>query len=306
MIQSLTFNFSILISFLIGVGIGLTLAVFIYLILVLTTMKQKKFIVQTKVNDVSEAEILKLIEDAKIQFKDEKLRGDTNYFSYGYDISKNLIIAIAKKFYPKSKHPLCEISVDELLMLGAYISRRMDEILDHKGLRFLRKIKVSYVLGLYDVKEDISNNEVIKTTKKYKINEALNAAKKVINVVNPVWWVRKFVMNKAMEIVSKKLCIVLISVVGEETYKIYSKSIYNEEGQIDSNVDLLVSDLEDEVKNQYENLEEDRSNDQIDTNQLLLEHENIEEHKKFSFKKIFNKNIFKRKNKNDDIKLEEE
>ncbi len=306
MIQSLTFNFSILISFLIGVGIGLTLAVFIYLILVLTTMKQKKFIVQTKVNDVSEAEILKLIEDAKIQFKDEKLRGDTNYFSYGYDISKNLIIAIAKKFYPKSKHPLCEISVDELLMLGAYISRRMDEILDHKGLRFLRKIKVSYVLGLYDVKEDISNNEVIKTTKKYKINEALNAAKKVINVVNPVWWVRKFVMNKAMEIVSKKLCIVLISVVGEETYKIYSKSIYNEEGQIDSNVDLLVSDLEDEVKNQYENLEEDRSNDQIDTNQLLLEHENIEEHKKFNFKKIFNKNIFKRKNKSDDTKLEEE
>ena len=306
MIQSLTFNFSILISFLIGVGIGLTLAVFIYLILVLTTMKQKKFIVQTKVNDVSEAEILKLIEDAKIQFKDEKLRGDTNYFSYGYDISKNLIIAIAKKFYPKSKHPLCEISVDELLMLGAYISRRMDEILDHKGLRFLRKIKVSYVLGLYDVKEDISNNEVIKTTKKYKINEALNAAKKVINVVNPVWWVRKFVMNKAMEIVSKKLCIVLISVVGEETYKIYSKSIYNEEGQIDSNVDLLVSDLEDEVKNQYENLEEDRSNDQIDTNQLLLEHENIEEHKKFSFKKIFNKNIFKRKDKSDDTKLEEE
>ena len=306
MIQSLTFNFSILISFLIGVGIGLTLAVFIYLILVLTTMKQKKFIVQTKVNDVSEAEILKLIEDAKIQFKDEKLRGDTNYFSYGYDISKNLIIAIAKKFYPKSKHPLCEISVDELLMLGAYISRRMDEILDHKGLRFLRKIKVSYVLGLYDVKEDISNNEVIKTTKKYKINEALNAAKKVINVVNPVWWVRKFVMNKAMEIVSKKLCIVLISVVGEETYKIYSKSIYNEEGQIDSNVDLLVSDLEDEVKNQYENLEEDRSNDQIDTNQLLLEHENIEEHKKFSLKKIFNKNLFKRKNKSDDTKLEEE
>ena len=179
MIQSFTFNFSILISFLIGVGIGLTLAVFIYLILVLTTMKQKKFIIKTKVNDVSETDILRLIEDAKIQFKDEKLRGDTNYFSYGYDITKNLIIAIAKKFYPKSKHPLCEISVDELLMLGVYISNRMDEILDHKGLRFLRKIKVSYVLGFYDVKEDISNNEVIKTTKKYKITEALNAAKKL-------------------------------------------------------------------------------------------------------------------------------
>ncbi len=298
MILSLTFNFSILISFLIGVGIGLTLAVFIYLILVLTTMKQKKFIVKTKVNDVSETDILKLIEDAKFQFKDEKLRGDTNYFSYGYDISKNLIISIAKKFYPKSKHPLCEISVDELLMLGVYISKRMDEILDHKGLRFLRKVKISYVLGLYDVKEDISNNDVIKTTKKYKISEALNAAKKVINVVNPVWWVRKFVMNKAMDIVSKKLCLVLISVVGEETYKIYSKSIYNEEAKIDANVDLLVSDLEDEVEKQSKELEEVEGEVVDSSNSpLMIETKEPVEKKKFSFKNILNKNIFKRKKK---------
>jgi len=300
MIQSFTFNFSILISFLIGVGIGLTLAVFIYLILVLTTMKQKKFVIKTKVNDVSETDILRLIEDAKIQFKDEKLRGDTNYFSYGYDITKNLIIAIAKKFYPKSKHPLCEISVDELLMLGVYISKRMDEILDHKGLRFLRKIKVSYVLGFYDVKEDISNNEVIKTTKKYKITEALNAAKKVINVVNPVWWVRKFVMNKAMDIVSKKLCLVLISVAGEETYKIYSKSIYNEEAEIDSNVDLLVTDLEDEVSRQYDNIEEVNENYETVTPQLLLENNDVPKKKKFSFK-----NIFKKRKKSEENNLSE-
>jgi len=300
MIQSFTFNFSILISFLIGVGIGLTLAVFIYLILVLTTMKKKKFVIKTKVNDVSETDILRLIEDAKIQFKDEKLRGDTNYFSYGYDITKNLIIAIAKKFYPKSKHPLCEISVDELLMLGVYISKRMDEILDHKGLRFLRKIKVSYVLGFYDVKEDISNNEVIKTTKKYKITEALNAAKKVINVVNPVWWVRKFVMNKAMDIVSKKLCLVLISVAGEETYKIYSKSIYNEEAEIDSNVDLLVTDLEDEVSRQYDNIEEVNENYETVTPQLLLENNDVPKKKKFSFK-----NIFKKRKKSEENNLSE-
>lgn len=302
MILAFEFNFSILISFLIGVGIGLTIAVFIYLILVLTTMKQKKFIVKTKVNDVSETDILKLIEDAKIQFKDEKLRGDTNCFAYAYDISKNLVISIAKKFYPKSKHPLLEISVDELLMLGTYISKRMDEILDHRGLRLLRKVKVSYVAGLYDVKEDISNNEVIKTTKKYKINEAWNAAKKVINVVNPVWWVRKFVINKGMDIISKKLCIVLISVVGEETYKIYSKSIYETESTIDTNVDLLVSDLEDEVERQKDELieEENENNDNniIENNQLLLESKETPT-KKFSLKNPFKniKNIFKKNKK---------
>lgn len=93
-------------------------------------------------------------------------------------------------------------------------------------------------------------------------------------------------MNKAMDIVSKKLCLVLISVAGEETYKIYSKSIYNEEAEIDSNVDLLVTDLEDEVSRQYDNIEEVNENYETVTPQLLLENNDVPK-KRNSVLKIF-------------------
>ena len=291
MILAFEFNFAVLISFLIGIFLGLALAVLVYLIVVLSTMHNKKFIVQTKVSEVSENDILNLIENAKIQFKDEKLRGDTSYFSYAYDISKNLVISIAQKFYPNSKHPLLEISVDELLMLFVYISKRLDEILDHKGLRFLRKFKISYFVGLYDIKEDINNNEIIKKTKKYKVKEAFNAARKVVNLINPVWWVRKFVMNKAMKIVTKKLCVVVISICGEETYKIYSKSIYSKDVLLDSGVDNLVSDLEDTVEKEKDELiseEEQKEYAVYDFSNGKVE----EKKNKFSFK-----NLFKRKGK---------
>ena len=281
MILEFEFNFGLLVSFLIGLGIGLALAVIIYLIIVLSSLKSKKTIIKSKV-EVSDSEILALIQDATDQFKDNKLKGDKDNFSYCYDISKNLFVSIAKKFYPNSKHPLTEISIDELLMLGNYISNRLDEILAHRGLKFLRKIKVSTILSLYDVKEDITNNDIVKTTKKYKINEALNAAKKVINIVNPVWWVRKFVANKALNIVIKKLCIVMISVVGEETAKIYSKSIYETGLDVDSGVVELVDDIEKTIE---EN--EDSDMKELENNQenFLLEFNNktIEKKKKHLF-----------------------
>jgi hypothetical protein len=192
-----------------------------------------------------------------------------------------LILTIAKKFYPTSKHPLLEISIDEALMLGTYISKRLDEVLDHKGLRFLKKFKISYIVGLYDFKENIMENSIVKVTRKYKISNAFNAAKKVINIVNPVYWARKFVVSKAIDIVLNKLCKVMISVAGEETYKIYSKSIYNEENFIDSGIDELVNDLDNTVK---ENL----TNDEIkeldeETNQILLDEPKEEPKKKRRF-----------------------
>jgi hypothetical protein len=248
-------NLPVFISFLIGIFLGITVAVLIYLILVFSSMSNKKHIIKTKVKDVSADDVVNLIHDANIAFNDKTLRGESSNIEYAIDISKNLIITIAKSFYPKSKHPLLEISIDEALMLGKYISDRLDEVLDHKGLRFLKKFKISYIVGLYDFKENIMENNIVKATRKYKISNAFNSAKKVINIVNPIYWARKFVVSKAIDIVLHKLCVVMISVAGEETYKIYSKSIYNKDNYVDSGIDDLVDDLNQTVKADLSNEE---------------------------------------------------
>ncbi|UKI49213.1 MAG: hypothetical protein L6U99_10730 [Clostridium sp.] len=47
-------------------------------------------------------------------------------------------------------------------------------------------------------------NPIIKATKKYKISETLTAAKKVINVINPLWWAKRFISTASMNLLFKE------------------------------------------------------------------------------------------------------
>ncbi len=263
------FNLSLLFSFLIGVGVGLAVMSVGYLILVLSSMKSEKYIVETQVKDVNDQEIFDIIKETQEMFKDENLKGIQSNIAYAKDLSVELVLNIARKFFPESKHPLYELSINEVLMLGTYISKRLDEVLDFKGLRILRKLKISTIVSFTEVKEKIEANSIVKATKKYKIMEALSATKKVINIVNPVYWARKFLIDTTLSVVIKKLCLVLIGVVGEETYKIYSKSVFDREVEIDTGVNEIVSDIE-----------ADLEADLKDTNRVDLEmelHKSIDE-----------------------------
>ncbi len=234
-------------SFLFGLAVGLALFSLIYLVIVLSTINKKKYIVSAAKNNVSDEEILQMIEESKVMFNDKYLKGEESHIIHCRNICSSLVNNIAIKFFPKSKYPLYELSIDELLMLSVYISNRLDDILDTRGLRMLRKFKVSTIVSLGDVKKSIEENVIVKATKKYKIAETLKAAKSVLNVVNPVYWVRKAIVKNATDIVIKKLCIIIISICGEETYKIYSKNVFNEDKEIDSHVENLVYEMKQEI-----------------------------------------------------------
>ena len=282
---SLTNDLPLLFSFLLGVGAGLAVFALIYLVLALSTMRKKSYVVKTKVKDVSDQEVYDLIKQTQELFKDKDLKGNSSSISYCKDLCSDLVLNIAKKFFPESKHPIYEISIDEVLMLAVYVSERLDQVLDHKALRIFRKFKISTIVGMTEMKEKFEANAVVKATRKYKVMEALSAAKKVLNIVNPVYWAKKFFMNTAINVVVNKLCVVIIGIVGEETYKIYSKSVFDKDVTIDSGIDELVLDLEQEIENgQEENKDEDNV---IDV--TPVENEKKPETKKKGFLGLFRK-----------------
>ena len=287
------FSLSILFSFLIGLGGGITIAALVYIIIVLATTRQKPFIVQTKANNVTDEEIKQMIYEAQQQFKDKSLKGANSTIAYCKDLSVELVMNIAKKFFPESKRPIYELSIDEVLMLTVYISNRLDEILDAKGLRIFRRFKVSQIIGMTEVKEKIEANSIVKATKKYKLIEAFNAAKSVINVVNPVYWARKFVVNKSIDFAIKKICLIVIATCGEETYKIYSKAVFDQVVEIDSGIDDIVND----IQNDLNEMEEESKSDFVDTNvdakenNIALEAPKEPSTKKRSLFRIFRKKM---------------
>ncbi len=283
------FDLSMLFSFLFGVAIGIAIFALIYLLLVVSSMHKKNYIVMTQVKDVNDEVILEMINETQKVFKDKKLQGEASTIGYASTLSTNLVRNIATAFFPKSKHPIYELSVDEVILLFVYVSKRVDEILDHRGLRFVRKIKISTFIGLGEVKKEIDDNPIIKTTKKYKIKETFNAFKSVINVVNPIYWVRKLVVNQIFDVIMRKLCLAIIGIIGEETYKIYSKSVFNIDVDLDSGVNDIVDDINLDINNNLstEDLDEmtDENNSENNIAQIIDSLENMNQKEKT--KKVF-------------------
>lgn len=238
-------DFTTIASFFIGILLGAIITCAIYAILVLGSLRNKKFLIKSEDDSLTTTEVKEMIFEAQRSFKDSSLRGDNSRVAHCKDISIDLVYGIATRFFPKSKHPLLELSIDEAMMLTIYIENRVDEILNRKFLRLLKKIKISTIFEITHKTNQVMDSKAYKVGK--EVNEKFNTIKKIVNVVNPAWWLKKLVFDKTLNIITDKICMVIIAIVGEETYKIYSKTVFNTEVSIESNVDELVSSIDSEI-----------------------------------------------------------
>jgi len=239
-------DFGTIMSFIIGIVFGVMLVGLIYAILVVASLKDKKAFVKTQDDSLKEDEVKELIYSAQNTFKDKKLRGKTGKVTYCYNLSKDLAYGIAARFYPKSKYPLLEMTVDEAVLLLEYIKQRIDELLNRRSLKILRRINISFIMDASKKTKTAVNSRAFNVGK--DVAKSVGIFKKIINVINPFKLVEKAVINASLSIALNKLCLIIIAVVGEETYKIYSKKVLNKDVTIESNVDEIAKEIEEEFK----------------------------------------------------------
>jgi len=177
--------------------------------------------------DVNEEELREMIINKQKSFKRKKKLGNQTIVKLTFDMSYELIEEISRYFFPNSKYPMLELSVNELLNLNHYVTNRLDEILDKPILKNTKNIQMTKIMGMYDKKKAIEQNKLIKAAKKYKVAKIVKYGGAVINAVNPVYWFRKFVINTSVDVMTRKICLVVIGIVGEETTNIYSKKLFN-------------------------------------------------------------------------------
>jgi hypothetical protein len=250
-IGPINLDLSSLISFLIGISFGFLMLLLIYVYAVLKSINKGLKLRQTDEQDIDEEEIKWLIQDAIKLFKNKEAREEAGFAKHLLDINKELSVDIAKKFYPKSKYPYLELTVDETLMLNHYITDRFQELMaSSRILRLTRGWTLAKIVEMNEVKNKIEQNAIVKTVKKY--SGLTKAAGAVMNAVNPVYWFRRFTKEVALQIVSIQIGVALIKITGEETYKIYSKKVFDVEKSIDMNVEELYNDLKKEVKSVVE------------------------------------------------------
>lgn len=249
-IGSFSIDVAWIIAFFSGILFCFIILALWYAISLIQPLKPKKKKVQEA--DIDEKEIEWLIKDAHEAFKNKEKREAVGFGKYLIDISTELSNDIATKFYPRSKYPYLELTIDETLDLLRYISDRFKEIMNKPFLKLFRGITLRRLMTLSDAKEKIDKNPIVKTSNKLHLNKVFKNTMMALNVVNPVYWFRKVVIDNVTNAVIVKLGLVVISLTGEETYKIYSKKVFNEEREVDGGVGELYKSIEKEMKEENE------------------------------------------------------
>lgn len=242
----ITIDFATIISFLVGVLMGFIILLLVYALAVISSMKTKDFISKTDADDLTTLEVKDMVLQTQKAFKDKTLRGELSRISYCTNLSKDLAYGIAVRFYPDGKHPFLELSINELTLLTGYITSRVDEILNHRGIRKLRKLKISTIVNLSTKTKDIEESKAFQATK--TISQNLNKAKYVLDLINPLKWGRKLIVDRIINLIVNQICLVIISIVGEETYKIYSKKVFHKDVEVDLGTEELLDVMEDSIK----------------------------------------------------------
>ena len=254
-------NFGALISFLIGILFGAMLICLLYALAVVISLGSNKFIVKTQDDTLKVKEVKDLVISAQKAYSDKNLRGKKSRVIHAKDIGMNLVYEIASRFYPKKKYPLLELSIDEILILTKYISDRFNEILSKPGLKIFKKFKASQIYSLATKGSKVADSKAFKVTK--EVSGVTSKAMNVLNVINPANLVRKVVIGTTVNIITDKLCKVLIALIGEETFKIYSKKVFNQDIELKTNVDELVDEIQNDLRQTENDISKEKASEEI-------------------------------------------
>lgn len=213
------FDFGSLFIYLSGIATGLILAILLYILIVLLTINKKKKIIEACENNISEEDVHEMIKRSQENYILLSKSKDSEVKAGAFKEScLTLVNDIAHKCFPKSKNPLMELSLDESLLLSKYIIQRVDELLNIKGIRWARKITVSQLFRIWNTKKKVDSNAVVKEVKKYS-----KIAKIGMNIVSAITKPFKLIGSSAKNLIINRIMLATFSIIGEETYKIYTK-----------------------------------------------------------------------------------
>ncbi|TVP95111.1 MAG: hypothetical protein EA374_05095 [Acholeplasmatales bacterium] len=222
-----------LIYFLFGIVSGLMLFTFTFVYFSIRGKHLDTSVVHKPSADVDEEDLKVLILDKQRAFKRAYKKSDINVGKLTFELSFELLEEIAQYYYPESKHATLELSVNELITLNRYITQRIDTILEKPVLKNTRNVRITKVVQAYEKKKLIDQNKLVRAYKNKVVKKTIKVTAAAVNVVNPGYWFKKLVINTTLDALTKKICLTVIGVVGEETSKIYSKKLFDRDLDFD-------------------------------------------------------------------------
>lgn len=129
-------------------------------------------------------------------------------------------------------------------------------------------------MNIVDKSIKVNNTQAVQVAKKYKVGKIVKTGGMILNALNPFYWIKKGTTKLVTATLYKKIMLIIISIAGEETYKIYSKQAFKEQ---DPSYIKMMNDIELilEESDSIDELKQDELNSFVDNlpndeQQLLL------------------------------------
>jgi hypothetical protein len=160
-------------------------------------------------------------------------------------LTRELVHEIAAHYYPKSKSPVLEITLYELLELTEKVSIQLKAILDHKAISPIKSLRLSSIKSIIEVKGIIEEKKIYKFLDKYKLGKVVKYGYIALNLVNPAYWIRRLIFTSTIEIGMRSLGVMTLHIVGEEANQLYSKKVLNNDHKsIEKELDDVIKEIE--------------------------------------------------------------
>ena len=150
-----------------------------------------------------------------------------------WQMSFDLIKEIATIYYPDIENPQYQASFSDLLMLNERIVKRVQEYLEYFPLNTIKDLNIKDVLTYKKRYENYSQSAIFEFTKKHKYLYSIGKhAWMGYNALNPWYWGRRALTKTGKEATYRYLLNKILTIVGEEAVKIYSKRDVRKEAVI--------------------------------------------------------------------------
>ncbi|KXT29191.1 hypothetical protein AXA84_0279 [Candidatus Phytoplasma oryzae] len=235
----LLLQFRVFLVFFSGFFFGFIFSFLLYIFLFIKKINKDQNNNLIPKNNLKSQEMMNLIKDTQNNFVKDIEKKNDEYIFFLLKNSKELILKISSSFYPKSNFPYLEFTIEESLSLIQYIHKRIDELFQKKIIFMFRKITLRRIFLLRQRMINKKNIDKLKKT-----NKLWNMFSNVINVINPFYWLKKVFLNNLYNVLINHIGCAIISILGEEVYKIYSKTLFQSEKNI---IDNFLEDLQKEL-----------------------------------------------------------
>lgn len=249
-----SFTIQTFIVLLVGIILGFVICGTLYGLMMLFSLKSEQTTRKDKKLNITpdNEKIIKEVEEIKSKFL-ETSEGFTmkERFQYLGSTVMETINVVASEYYPESKYPLYELTIEELIVFLRYLSYRIEEVFNKPFLKAFKKMTISQMFRFMETRKKISDNKAVKAATKLNSSKFKQIIMGIVNYANPIYWIKKLVVGTTINIAVRKMCIVIIDIVSDETNKTYSKAIFNKEQQI----------YQEEINKELQQIEEDMKNE---------------------------------------------